>query len=84
VRPHCGTPTRLNVLRDLPLCYRESCLPELLYVQRTRFGRPSSARRAGLGVLGIPEPLLSRITGNSECAGINRHVGVSKEGWRIQ
>jgi len=26
----------------------------------------------------------SRIVGNPESAGINRHVGVSKEGWRIQ
>ncbi len=25
-----------------------------------------------------------RVTGWPESAGINRHVGVSKEGWRIQ
>jgi hypothetical protein len=25
-----------------------------------------------------------RVTGKPECAGLNRHVGVSKEGWRIQ
>jgi hypothetical protein len=29
-------------------------------------------------------PACSRVTGNPESAGINRHVGVSKEGWRIQ
>jgi len=39
VRPHCGTPTRLNVLRGLPLCYRESCFTGLLYVLLIRFGR---------------------------------------------
>jgi hypothetical protein len=26
----------------------------------------------------------ARVTGQPESAGINRHVGVSKEGWRIQ
>jgi hypothetical protein len=26
----------------------------------------------------------SRIVGNPDSAGINRHEGVSKEGWRIQ
>src|SRR5256884_7659422 len=30
------TPTRSNVLRDHPLCYQESCLPELLCVLRIR------------------------------------------------
>jgi hypothetical protein len=27
---------------------------------------------------------IGQMTGKPECAGINRHVGVSKEGWRIQ
>src|ERR1700730_5294533 len=42
-----------NVLRDHPLCYQESCSPELLCVLHIRFGRPSG--RAGLEVLGTPE-----------------------------
>ena len=69
VRPHCGTPTRLNVLRDLPLCYRESCLPELLYVLRIRFGRSSTTRRAGLEVLGIPKPFCPESRAGSKIRG---------------
>jgi len=64
------TPTRSNVLRDHPLCYQESCLPELLCVLRIRFGRPSTVRRAGLGVLGTPDRLLSRVTGKPHLIGL--------------
>jgi hypothetical protein len=32
----------------------------------------------------LAESITSRMVGNPESAGINRHVGVSKEGWRIQ
>ena len=50
---------RSNVLRDHPLCYQESCLLELLYVLRIRFGRHFTVRRARLEVLGTPDrPLL--------------------------
>src|SRR6266480_2102380 len=64
------TPTRSNVLRDHPLCDQESCLPELLCVLRIRFGRPSTVRRAGLGVLGTPDRLLSRVTGKPHLIGL--------------
>ena len=40
-----------------PLCYQESCLPELLSVLRIRFGRPCTVQRAGVGVLGTPKHL---------------------------
>jgi len=51
--------------RGHPLCYQESCLPELLYVLRIRFGRSSTARRARLGVLGIPKRFFPKSHGQS-------------------
>ena len=55
--------------------------------------RPRDASQVGLSGVnwarntlcaGVAPLNAERIVGNPECAGINRHVGVSSEGWRIQ
>ena len=51
------------MLRDHPLCYQESYLPELLYVPRIRFGRRCTVRPAlQEELLPVPLGLNDRIT----------------------